>query len=91
MTTGIKCEHKAGYYLKDGELRCVDCGEPSHSAKWRANVYGIKEAESMEKMDKQPVGNKMQPPPENKAQIWPPAQKRTAVAARPVGRPKGNR
>lgn len=34
-----KCPH-TGYLMKDGELVCAECGEPSPSEKWRTNVYG---------------------------------------------------
>lgn len=35
------CPHKAGYMMRDGNLVCYDCGEPSPSKGWRANVYGV--------------------------------------------------
>ena len=36
-----KCAHPAGYLLDGkGVLRCVDCGAPSESRRWRQNVYG---------------------------------------------------
>lgn len=36
-----KCLHK-GFLIRDGELVCAECGEPSPSEKWRQNVYGAK-------------------------------------------------
>lgn len=43
-----KCEHK-GYVMRDGDLVCKQCGEPSPSKKWRTNVYGIEAAEAQPK------------------------------------------
>lgn len=40
-----KCPHK-GYLMKDGALVCAECGEPSPSETWRANVYGVQSAEA---------------------------------------------
>ncbi len=34
-----QCKHRA-YSLKDGQLVCQQCGEPSPSVRWKANVYG---------------------------------------------------
>lgn len=39
------CKHP-GYLIVDGVLSCVECGQPSPSQKWRANVYGVNSKET---------------------------------------------
>lgn len=51
----------AAYTLRDGQLVCATCGEPSPSKKWRQNVFG----KAVEKAET-----------ENKALSWPPESKR---------------
>lgn len=45
------CKH-SGYLMKDGELVCSGCGEPSPSPLWRRNVFGAQSVESQAVMPK---------------------------------------
>lgn len=58
-----ECKH-AGYLMRDGALVCAQCGTPSESPKWRANVFGAKAVE--------------QGGTENKGRFWPSESKRQA-------------
>lgn len=57
-----EADHKCSAFLmKDGDLVCSGCGQPSKSLKWRANVYGKAVEQSAI---------------ENKGRIMPPESKR---------------
>ena len=70
----MSCPHP-GYLIKDGELRCVKCGEPSPRARLVNNqIVPIKAGEKPE--------NKMQAKPEDKGVHWPAESKRIKAKVR---------
>lgn len=66
-----ECKHPA-YALIDGDLKCVGCGAPSPSPKWRENVFGRKVVEQSET--------------ENKGRFWPSESKRISPPRGPAGK-----